>query len=104
MRSFSHLVQTFAQFIPASQKAVVVAHEGEPIEGIGGAGAGVELRGPTHRVRNHFFGELWVNMLSVSWASLKDKTICIWMCVRGGFVLEREPWRLDEHTQLRQRT
>lgn len=97
--SFSHLVQTFAQFIPASQKAVVIAHKGEPIEGIGGAGAG-ELRGPTHRVRNHFFGELWVNMLSVSWASLKDKTIfictvCVWDLKnkrRGSFVLERDIW------------
>lgn len=73
--SFNHPVQTFEQFIPASQKAVLIADKGEPIEGIVGAGAGAELRGPTHRVRNHFSGELWINMLSVSWAFLKDETI-----------------------------
>lgn len=73
--SFNHPVQIFEQFIPASQKAVLIGDKGEPIEGIVGAGAGVELRGPTHRVSNHFSGELWINMLSVSWASLKDETI-----------------------------
>lgn len=62
---------------PASQKAVLVADKGEPIEGVVGAGAAVELRGSTHRVRNHFSGELWINMLSVSWASLEDDTIYV---------------------------
>lgn len=55
-----------------SQEAVLAANKGEPIEGIVGAGAGIELRCPTHRVRNHFSGELWINMLSVSWAFLKN--------------------------------
>lgn len=68
-------VQSFKQLSHASQKAVLSGDKGEPIECVARAGAGGELRCPTHRVRNHFSGELWINMLSVSWASLKDETI-----------------------------
>lgn len=76
MPSFPLRVQTFERFISGSQKALLIGYIGEPIEGIAGTGAGIELRGPTHRVGNDFPGELWINMLSVSWASLKKiKTI-----------------------------
>lgn len=69
--------QTFEQSAPASQKAVICADKRESIEGVAGASAGVEFRGPTHRARNHFSGELWINMLSVSWAFLTDETIYV---------------------------
>lgn len=59
---------------PVSQEAVLSGHEGEPIESIAGAGAsagtGGELWGPTHRAGNHFSGELWIDVLDVSWTSL----------------------------------
>lgn len=55
-----------------SQKAVLTGDKGEPIKGIIGAGACIKLWGPTHRVRNHFSGELRVNMLCVSRTFLKD--------------------------------
>lgn len=73
MPSFPLSVQTFERFISGSQKALLIGYIGEPIEGIAGTGASIELRGPTHRVGNYFPGELGINMLSVSWASLKDK-------------------------------
>lgn len=56
--------------IPVSQEAVLGGHEGEPIEGVAGAGTGSELWGPTHRAGNHFSGELWIDVLGVSWTSL----------------------------------
>lgn len=73
-KRFDHPVQTF-QLTSASQEAVLIANEGEPVEGIVGTGAGVKLWGPTHRARNHLSGELWINVLCISWAFLKDKTI-----------------------------
>lgn len=59
----------------ASQKTVLCADEGEPIESVVGAGAGVKLRGPTHRAGNHFPGELWINVLGVGRASLENSLI-----------------------------
>lgn len=50
-----------------SQEAVLLGDEGEAVEGVAGAGAGVELGGPTDRAGNHLFGELRVNMLCVCW-------------------------------------
>ena len=58
-----------------SQEAVVSADKGEAGEGVVAAGAGAELRRPTHRAGNHLSGELWVNVLSVSWTSLKHEVI-----------------------------
>lgn len=42
------LNQTSEQLTPASQKAVLAADKGEAIEGVVGAGTGVELRGLAH--------------------------------------------------------
>lgn len=53
-----------------SQEAVLGGHEGEAIEGVAGAGTGSELWGPTHRAGNQFSGELWIDVLGVSWTSL----------------------------------
>lgn len=49
----------------ASEEAVLGGDEGEAVEGVVGAGAGREIRGPAHRVRDHFSGELWVDVLGV---------------------------------------
>lgn len=72
IQSMTLFIHTLERFVPASQKAVLIGDKGEPVEGVVGAGAGVELRGPTHRARNYFSGELGVDMLSVSRASLED--------------------------------
>lgn len=58
-----------------SQKAVVSGNKGEPVEGVVGAVAGVELRGAAHRVGDQFSGELWINMLSVGWAFLNGESM-----------------------------
>lgn len=52
------------------QKAVLTGHVGEAVEGVAGTRAGVKFRRPAHRIRNHFPGELWVDMLSVGRAPL----------------------------------
>ena len=48
-----------------SQEAVLVGDEGEAVEGVVGAGAGVELGGPAHRAGDHLSGELGVDVLGV---------------------------------------
>lgn len=56
--------------VAVSQEAVLGGHEGKPVEGTAGAGAGRELWGLTHRGGNHFSGELRIDVLGVSWTSL----------------------------------
>ena len=54
-----------------SQEAVLVGDEGEAVEGVAGAGAGVELGGPAHGAGDHLSGELGVDVLGVRRAFLE---------------------------------
>ena len=58
-----------------SQEAVLVGDEGEAVEGVVGAGAGVELGGPAHRARDHLAGELGVDVLGVRRAFLEGSRV-----------------------------
>lgn len=62
---------TSPEVMAASQEAVLVGDEGEAVEGVAGAGAGVELGGPADRAGNHLSGELGVNMLRICWPFLE---------------------------------
>ena len=54
-----------------SQEAVLVGDEGEAVEGVAGAGAGVELGRPAHGAGDHLSGELGVDVLGVRRAFLE---------------------------------
>lgn len=57
-----------------SEEAVVAGYVGEAAEGVGAAGGqtGAQLRSPAHRVGHHLSGELRIDVLEVSRASLGE--------------------------------
>lgn len=78
-----------------SQKAVVAANKREAVESVAGAGAGSELWGSAHRAGNHFSGKLWVNMLHVSWAPLKEGSAKVYLGKTERCGAANQPIRID---------
>lgn len=58
-----------------SEEAVLTGYVGEAAEGVGAAGrqTGAQLWSSAHRVGHHLSGELWIDVLEVSRASLKKR-------------------------------
>ena len=69
---FSDGVMLFLRRFLVSEVAVITGDVGEAVEGVGAAGAGGHLRSPAHRAWHHLSGELWVDVLRVSWTFLEE--------------------------------
>lgn len=56
----------------SSEETVLTGHVGETAEGVGAAGGqtGAQLWSSAHRAGHHLSGELWIDVLEVSRASL----------------------------------
>lgn len=71
LREIKSRVQSPRRF---SEEAVLTGNVGETAESVGAAGGqtGTQLRSSAHRVGHHLPGELWIDVLKVSRASLGE--------------------------------
>ena len=71
-REFSDGVMLSGVGFLVSEVAVIAGDVGEAVEGVGAAGAGGHLWSPAHRAWHQLPGELWVDVLRVSWTFLEE--------------------------------